>query len=153
MGGTLNGTAGGISFSFRSADAKLPYHGLGSSHIRKSALWLRAALLLIAVLWSAQVLGAAKHRFPEDETPEERYWKKVRAEEQQRQAAEQRWHERYRDRIKSVAADIVKAGEAIQPELIVAEDGPPPPPVAPSLFKRYPDETRLAGVAALVLAL
>ncbi len=118
---------------------------------------LQIFVLVVAALLGAAHLGAApgtveRRRTINEAIAEERYWKKAHAEQQKLQEAEDRWRESQRQYLKAVAPEIVKAGQSLQPTLLIAEDGPPPPPPEPTLYDRYPDEVRLAWVLALLLA-
>src|ERR1043165_8778852 len=78
-------------------------------------------VLLAGMSWSTAAFGAI---WPEDETPEQRYWKKVREERTQKKIAEERRVQRQREAARADIPRKLRISAAVQPGLITAQDGP-----------------------------
>ena len=84
-------------------------------------------MLLMCALWGAVAFGAIDPAVsPENETSELRYWKKVHDQEAQQAKSQEEQQRQRREEVKASLPDLVRAGETLQPELIAAQDGPPP---------------------------
>lgn len=109
---------------------------------------IRTFVLLLAVFGVLETFGQ-RLRFPEDETAEEKYWKRQQQVEQQQRVSEEQWREQERQAVISALPQMMEAAKSIQPELIRREDGAIHEPPLPPLLKRFPDHFRL--VSAIVL--
>jgi len=86
-----------------------------------------------------------------DASAEQNYWKKIREREAQANGNEEQWKHEQWESSKAALPDLIREGAAIQTELIVAENGPPPP-VKPSIFEGKGEYVGL-GLAGLLVAI
>jgi CheY-like chemotaxis protein len=150
MGGTLNSLP-------RNAPRVIRPEGSGEaeSHVRCSrdcergrpqlrTLSQKLLVVLLGIFCSA-ALGAVLS--PADQFAEREHWRK----ERERRAAEQRAYFRAREEAKEIVAELKQEGAVIQPELILAEDGPSVEE-PPSWLKTRRDQVFL-GLAGSLLVL
>ena len=103
--------------------------------VRRCTAAAHAVLLFGSLFWSAAAYGAAaRHIWPEDETPEQRYWKQVRAKEHAQRQDDEKRQRLQRESVKAAVPDLLRDGEVLQPEMIAAQDGPVPVQ-KPSVFE------------------
>jgi CheY-like chemotaxis protein len=119
--------------------------------VRRFASWAQSAILLAGLLWMASAFGAAQP-WPQDQTAEQRYWKKVHEREAQANSNEAQSQQEQRESIKASLDDLVREGAAIQPELIIATDGPSAP-VKPSIFEGKGEYVVLSLAGLLIVFL
>jgi CheY-like chemotaxis protein len=100
------------------------------------------AVLFLSALFSLTAAGAV--HWPEDETPEERYWKKLHEKEAKQAEREEQQQRGAREQAIAALAETVEAGALFQSQIILDSDGPPPPPPKPSWFRGKGDYVMLA---------
>lgn len=105
-----------------------------------------AAVVLLVALFSNPPASNGAFRWPEDETPEERYWKRIHEQEAKQETNEEHRRLAAREKVIAEMGESVEAGNSFQRQIIIAQDGPPPPPPGPSIFKRKGDEILLGTV-------
>src|SRR5688572_5532580 len=77
---------------------------------------------------------AASGRFVENQTAEEKYWKKAHEKEARKAAGEERQEANRRDTVKATLPEVIREGEAIQGQIFAAEEALKPP-VQTSIFQ------------------
>jgi CheY-like chemotaxis protein len=107
------------------------------------------AILLAGIWWPAATFAAA---WPEDETSEQRYWKKVQEQQAQRRNAEEQKQNEQRAAVSAELSELHDAAAAIQPLVLRAQDGPAPVYRPPPLEAKG-DYVVLSTVSGLIILL
>ena len=121
---------------------------------RRLTRFLPVALVVGALLCSAEAFSQKTNNKVLDPIAEKKYWEAFHEREAKQRAADVDWENQQRDEIKMKIVEIVHSQEAIQSQMIVAQDGPSKfKPEEPSILQRHPEQVGLGLAVMLVLAL
>ena len=97
--------------------------------------FLRWAVLLV-ILWGGGLVvnQAATRAMNRNFSVETEYWHQLHEKQQREQGKEEEQRQQKREEIQNSVAELVAAGEAMNPVVLAAQAEPPPPPPPPSIF-------------------
>ncbi len=93
--------------------------------------------VLLLILWSGGLVAnqAATRAMKRSFSAETEYWHELHEKQQREQIKEQQQREKEKEEIRNSVAEIVEAGEAMNPVVLAARAEPAPPPPPPSIWK------------------
>jgi CheY-like chemotaxis protein len=115
------------------------------SAARRFRLSVQSLLLIIGI---CTAFGAT--HFPQDETAEQAYWKKVRERREREHRNDEQLLAQQKEAVVASLPELIREGAAIQTELVAAENEPPAASV-PSIFEGKGEYVQL-GLAGLLVA-
>lgn len=113
--------------------------GIFERNFPVNSRWIRffRMAVLLLILWSGGLVAnqAATRAMKRSFSAETEYWHELHEKQQREQSKEEEQRQQKREEIRNSVAEIVEAGEAMNPVVLAARAEPAPPPPPPSIWK------------------